>query len=665
MCSRVLVALLCLCVLPWADDCPAQDVAATKDPDAEPLPQGALRRLGTKLLRHPGRGGHAVSWSPDGKTLAYVGYSGGVYLADGDTGKLRLVLPIPDGFTSDLAFSPDGKELACGSRVDGVTFYDPATGKPNQRPITAGWDWLKYSSRGTYFAAASGGDFRVMSRDADKIVLDVKTHAEINGLSFTDDEKYLLVSSLHPAVSIWDIAQKKVVKRWSDEPEGEEQHFVMGAAPSPGGVLFAACATDIAIVDIKTMKQQFRLAGDSAHDLFLHAEFTPDGKRLVAVSQEGPIYVWNVAEQKQEKKLHAGAWAVRDFALRSDGRRAAIVDYGNRVWVWDLEQGRLLFDDRPGHTKTVHIAAFSPDGAMIATGSGGKDTHLWDARTGEHIEKIPASSSFLKFTSNEQLLTSWIYSQQLVTWQVDPAHREKARQTSEAAFEEKQRENPPAHHLALSANQNRLLRLIETADERNERSWSLDCLDFPSLTSLQKLKLAKFARAIAVSSDGSLAAFPVEEDVQLFDLAASKAVSTIKGAEVAPDQIVFTPDDKRLVFGGCDRTVYVWDVDREKMLHELKGVGRSVAAIAISQNGRVVAAGGHDRCRPGPNCPRPEGPSVILLWDITSGERLATLEGCDSSVHALAFSPDGKLLVSGLEDSTALVWQTPEAAWSK
>jgi RNA polymerase sigma factor (sigma-70 family) len=64
--------------------------------------------------------------------------------------------------------------------------------------------------------------------------------------------------------------------------------------------------------------------------------------------------------------------------------------------------------------------------------------------------------------------------------------------------------------------------------------------------------------------------------------------------------------------------------------------------VAFSLDGRIMAM----------SAPSQE----ILLWDLRHGKELRRLKGFDADVTSLAFSPDGGRLVSGLSDSTLLVW---------
>src|SRR5262249_4030912 len=85
---------------------------------------------------------------------------------------------------------------------------------------------------------------------------------------------------------------------------------------------------------------------------------------------------------------------------------------------------------------------------------------------------------------------------------------------------------------------------------------------------------------------------------------------------------------------------------------------------ALSPEGRWLAAAGHIKW----DC----SDAGLRLYDLTTGKEAAALPGAGSVVGLLAFSPDGRRLVSGSADGGAFVWDVaacvgplPKAAWAK
>src|SRR5262249_15145189 len=98
----------------------------------DPLPPGALARMGTHRLRHPG-GVYAVAFSPAESALVAAAEDRVIRLWDRATGKEVRTLTGHGGAVMALAFSRDGKTLASASRDRTVILWDAQTGRQLRR----------------------------------------------------------------------------------------------------------------------------------------------------------------------------------------------------------------------------------------------------------------------------------------------------------------------------------------------------------------------------------------------------------------------------------------------------------------------------------------------------------------------------------------------------
>jgi WD40 repeat protein len=97
-----------------------------------------------------------------------------------------------------------------------------------------------------------------------------------------------------------------------------------------------------------------------------------------------------------------------------------------------------------------------------------------------------------------------------------------------------------------------------------------------------------------------------------------------------------------LVSGSGDNTIKLWNVETGQEIRTLNGHDSSVRSVNFSPDGKTLVSG--------------SGDNTIKLWNVETGQEIRTLKGHDSYVWSVNFSPDGKTLVSGSGDRTIKLW---------
>ena len=137
------------------------------------------------------------------------------------------------------------------------------------------------------------------------------------------------------------------------------------------------------------------------------------------------------------------------------------------------------------------------------------------------------------------------------------------------------------------------------------------------------------------------------------------------GMHVGPiDRIGVSADGRILVTGAEDKTVRLWSLPDGRLLRTLRvpvgpGNGGRIYSVAISPDGRLVAAAGWDAYSDLNATPLGAN-GYIYVFDTVSGSIIRRLGPLPENVHRLAFSPDGSALAAGLYGANGVrLWKAP------
>jgi WD40 repeat protein len=161
--------------------------------------------------------------------------------------------------------------------------------------------------------------------------------------------------------------------------------------------------------------------------------------------------------------------------------------------------------------------------------------------------------------------------------------------------------------------------------------------------------------SLAWSPDGTQLAVGVG-DLEVWEVASGRMVAKLLPVG-GVHSVTWSPDGKLLAFTssldpdrGDEGVVVVWDPSKgdgpasEANTVVLAGHLGLVHSVTWSPDGRSLASGGED--------------TTVKVWDLSAKQNTVTLSGHTEAIRAVSWSPDGRLLASGSSDDTIRVWDT-------
>ncbi len=153
----------------------------------------------------------------------------------------------------------------------------------------------------------------------------------------------------------------------------------------------------------------------------------------------------------------------------------------------------------------------------------------------------------------------------------------------------------------------------------------------------------------AVSPDGQSLAVGVSDLgkdaanlVAVFDTTTGERAFQLPTRRKSITTLTFSADGKRLA-AGFNGAIQVWDVPGRKLVRTLDGFERTVTRLAFDTNSKLLAAG--------------MGDGQVWVWATANGSRTQVIETGTRGVRAVAFSPDGKRLVTATNKAPVAVWE--------
>ncbi len=453
------------------------------------------------------------------------------------------------------------------------------------------------------------GRLELWNADTGKLFKTLTGHDNrVTSAVFSPDGKYLLSASWDNTVKLWSVESGECLQTMAGH-----QGPVYGVAFSPDGKLAASASHDGTIkvwsIPAGGLLQSF----DAKGFIVSSVTFPPDGKHLLSGGGEGALQLWSLEGKGQQGNFPGHSSLIFTVAASPDGKTAVTASYDKTIKLWSIPSGECI-RTLSGHEDAVTMAAFSPDGKTILSASLDKTMKLWSVETGECLLTISGHTD--------------------PVWSADFS--------------------PSGDRIASGSS------------DQTIKVWSFaKGQEVPSFSAAQSMLWA-----MAVSPDGKHLAAAASDDklscaVKLWPLPGADPVRVVNRRNYPRLCLAFSGDGKRLAVGGCHEAkgfecsageIVVWDVQSGSSLREITGHGAAVNAIAYSRDGGLAASGACGKSDDKRGCVQGE----IKVWSAEDGQCLLTISQHQNTISSLAFTPDGKYLLSAdLSEPAFRLWSLP------
>ena len=406
----------------------------------------------------------------------------------------------------------------------------------------------------------------------------------------------------------------------------------------------------------------------------------PDGRTLASASSDETVKLWDQGSGTLVRTLDDLDGRVSSGDFSPSGHLLAAGDVEGLLGVWELEHGSLLLS-RP-HIDGIQCLAFSDDDQWLTVGTRSGTLRHWNVT--ERISRDEASAtssapSALCWQAHDDRVYSIAYSPRgdriaslgkdgvLKLWR--PRHGESGIQCSVFS-------DHPVHDAAMLPGGNELLTISSRALEiLNCRTGSFSVVAQVPATDLHHLAVSPINGRVAaggpygqlyvgdLSNGSNMESWNLNTDWNVWGLAFTpdgtrllanvgreeiRVFDAITGADEGVFAVedcydfVLSPDGRWLAAGSLNDIV-IWELEGNSPPRRLRGHTSTIRALEFSPDGKLLASSGNDR--------------RVKTWSWDDGAQQISIEGSLAFVETLCFSPDGKTLLTSGRLAPLTAWQ--------
>lgn len=358
----------------------------------------------------------SVGFTTDGSEIFAAGEYGELVVWNAATGKItRKIAPHGrDYVLQNAVLSPRGKQLAAvGSKAPEL--WDIDTGAI----VSSFGDGLRlgleaeFTQDGSRLAVTSGNGVAIWDVVGGRLLRNIGSHDnDVVGVAISRDGSIVLTGGKDKLVKLWDVASGKLIRTFAGHANSVE-HVALTRDKR-----YAASGSSIdgiiKIWDVESGKQLQELRGHAAS--LAKLEFSADGLALLSGSWDGSVILWDLTRGQKRFDFKTDVRAIYNprnetneqaqraidwVGFSTDGTRLMAVTHDGAVAMWDAHTGAEL-TRRPALSSYMNPVILSHDGTNIFSDANIGTVDVNDTATGQELSPLPdaAKAGSLAFATS-------------------------------------------------------------------------------------------------------------------------------------------------------------------------------------------------------------------------------------------------------------------------